>query len=151
MASSLKKVPLSGGASPCRPLQECPPPPPGLEAGLTVPTPKALFRNIVTVKNIGNFYYEIEIKGPVINYPYLIDFVLSEPTSFTGALFVLVLLNRRNTGSRNEFVEATYQAAGGGGGGRGEERRPGTEKRCSHNLQSDPLGSGFTKGRENFH
>ena len=32
----------------------------------------------------------------------------------------------------------------------GEATRPGTEKRCSHNLQSDPLGSGFKKGRENF-
>ena len=38
----------------------------------------------------------------------------------------------------------------GGGGGGGEATRPGTEKRCSHNLQSDPLGSGFKKGRENF-
>ena len=35
--------------------------------------------------------------------------------------------------------------SGGGGGGRGETR-PGTEKRCSHNLQSDPLGSDFKKG-----
>ena len=34
-----------------------------------------------------------------------------------------------------------------GGGG---ETGLGTEKRCSHNLQSNPLGSGFTKGRENF-
>ena len=25
-----------------------------------------------------------------------------------------------------------------GGGGGGEETRPGTEKRCSHNLKSDP-------------
>ena len=41
------------------------------------------------------------------------------------------------------------QKGGGGGGGR-EATRPGTEKRCSHNLQSDPLGSGFKKGRENF-
>ena len=31
-----------------------------------------------------------------------------------------------------------------------EETRPGTEKRCSQNLQRNPLGSGFTKGRENF-
>ena len=37
-----------------------------------------------------------------------------------------------------------------GGGGGGFETRPGTEKRCSHNLQSNPLGSGFTKTRENF-
>ena len=37
-----------------------------------------------------------------------------------------------------------------GGRGGGEETRPGTEKRCSHNLQSDPLGSGFKEGRENF-
>ena len=37
-----------------------------------------------------------------------------------------------------------YDRARGGG------TRPGTEKRCSHNLQSDPLGSGFKKGRENF-
>ena len=36
------------------------------------------------------------------------------------------------------------------GGRGGEATRPGTEKRCSHNLQSDPLGSGFKKGRENF-
>ena len=36
-----------------------------------------------------------------------------------------------------------------GEGGR-EATRPGTEKRCSDNLQSDPLGSGFKKGRENF-
>ena len=36
-----------------------------------------------------------------------------------------------------------------GGGGGGEETRPGTKKRCSHNLQSNPLGSGFMKGREN--
>ena len=36
---------------------------------------------------------------------------------------------------------------GGGGGG---ETRPGTEKRCSHNFQSDPPGSGFNKGRGNF-
>ena len=39
---------------------------------------------------------------------------------------------------------------GAGGGGGGEATRPGTEKRCSHNLQSDPLGSGFKKRRENF-
>ena len=39
---------------------------------------------------------------------------------------------------------------GGGGGGEGKATRPGTEKRCSHNLESDPLGSGFKKGRENF-
>ena len=40
---------------------------------------------------------------------------------------------------------------GGGGGGGGEEAtRPGTEKRRSHNLQSDPIGSGFEKGRESF-
>ena len=38
----------------------------------------------------------------------------------------------------------------GGGGGGGGATRPGTEKRCSHNLQSDRLGSGFKKGRENF-
>ena len=36
-----------------------------------------------------------------------------------------------------------------GGGGRGATR-PGSEKRCSHNLQSDPLGSGFKKEGENF-
>ena len=45
------------------------------------------------------------------------------------------------------------QGGGGGGGGvggGGSNKRPGTEKRCSHNLQSDPLGSGFQKGRENF-
>ena len=29
---------------------------------------------------------------------------------------------------------------GGGGGGGGIEKRPGTEKRCSHNLQSVHLG-----------
>ena len=34
--------------------------------------------------------------------------------------------------------------------GGGEATRPGTEKLCSHNLQSDPLGSSFKKGRENF-
>ena len=39
---------------------------------------------------------------------------------------------------------------GGGGGGGGGETTPGTEKRCSHNLKSDPLGSGYKKGRENF-
>ena len=39
---------------------------------------------------------------------------------------------------------------GGGGGEARGETRPGTEKQCSHNLQSDPLGSGFKKGRENF-
>ena len=38
----------------------------------------------------------------------------------------------------------------GGGGGEGEGTRPGTEKLYSHNLQSDPLGSGFKKARENF-
>ena len=38
-------------------------------------------------------------------------------------------------------------AGGGGGGGRGGETGPGTEKRCSHDLQSDPLGNGFKKGR----
>ena len=43
----------------------------------------------------------------------------------------------------------TYSVRGWEGGG-GGETRPGTEKRCSHNLQSDPLGSGFKKGRENF-
>ena len=41
-------------------------------------------------------------------------------------------------------------SSSGGGGGGGKETRPGTEKRCSHNLQSNPPGSGFTKGRENF-
>ena len=38
------------------------------------------------------------------------------------------------------------QVKGGGGG----ETRPGTEKRCSHNLQNDPLSSGFKKWREDF-
>ena len=38
----------------------------------------------------------------------------------------------------------------GWGGGGGEATRPGTEKRRSHNLKCDPLGSGFKKGRENF-
>ena len=33
---------------------------------------------------------------------------------------------------------------------KGGATRPGTEKRCSHNLQSDPLGSSFKKGWENF-
>ena len=37
-----------------------------------------------------------------------------------------------------------------GGGGGGKAARPGTKKQCSHNLQSDPLGSGFKKRRENF-
>ena len=44
------------------------------------------------------------------------------------------------------------QPVSGGGGvgwGGGKVTRPGTEKRRSHNLQSDPLGSGFRKGREN--
>ena len=44
------------------------------------------------------------------------------------------------------MVDCEMQVGGGGG----EETRPGTKKRCSHNLQSNPLGSGFTKGRENF-
>ena len=35
-------------------------------------------------------------------------------------------------------------------GGGGRETRPGTEKQCSHNLQINPLGSSFKKGRENF-
>ena len=39
---------------------------------------------------------------------------------------------------------------GGGEGEWGEATRPETEKRCYHNLQSDPLGSGFKKGRENI-
>ena len=51
----------------------------------------------------------------------------------------------------SNFVMCCSGGAGGGGGGgvRGGTR-PGTEERCSHNLQSDPLGSGFKKGRENF-
>ena len=44
----------------------------------------------------------------------------------------------------------TSVTARGGGGGGAEETRPGTEKGCSHNLQSNSLGSGFTKGPENF-
>ena len=36
--------------------------------------------------------------------------------------------------------------SGGGGGGGGGATRPGTEKRCSHKLQSDPPGSDFKKG-----
>ena len=32
----------------------------------------------------------------------------------------------------------------------GKATRPGTKKRYSHNLQSDPLGSGFKKGWDNF-
>ena len=42
------------------------------------------------------------------------------------------------------------QWGGGGGGGGGGETRPGTQKRCSHNLQSGPLDSGFKKRWENF-
>ena len=34
-----------------------------------------------------------------------------------------------------------------GGGG---ETRPGTEKRCSHNLHSDPRGRGLKKGGKIF-
>ena len=46
---------------------------------------------------------------------------------------------------------AGWGGGGGGGGvGRRGETRPGAEKRCSHNLESDPLGSGFKKGREKF-
>ena len=40
--------------------------------------------------------------------------------------------------------------AGRGGGGGGGETRPGTEKRCPHNLESDSLGNGFKKGQENL-
>ena len=47
-------------------------------------------------------------------------------------------------------LEASGVGGGGGGGEGGEATRSGTEKRCYHNLQSDPLGSGFEKGRENF-
>ena len=36
-----------------------------------------------------------------------------------------------------------------GGRGRGK-KRPGTEKRCSHYLQRDPLVSGFKKRQEKF-
>ena len=50
----------------------------------------------------------------------------------------------------NFYSSGEVEGGGGGGGGGGEARRPGTEKRCSHNLQSDPLGSGFKKERENF-
>ena len=32
----------------------------------------------------------------------------------------------------------------------GKATRPRTEKLCSHNWQSDPLGSSFKKGREKF-
>ena len=32
----------------------------------------------------------------------------------------------------------------------GEETRPGTKKKCSHNLESDPLGSGLKKVPGNF-
>ena len=38
-----------------------------------------------------------------------------------------------------------------GGGGEGGETRPGTEKRCSHNLQNDPLGRVLRKGGTIFH
>ena len=48
------------------------------------------------------------------------------------------------------YLKYSKNQPGGGGGGGGRGTRPGTEKRCSHNLQSNPLGSGFTKGRENF-
>ena len=47
---------------------------------------------------------------------------------------------------KKKSLNFRYRLAQGGGGG----TRPGTEKRCSHNLQSDPLGSGLKKGRENF-
>ena len=53
--------------------------------------------------------------------------------------------------STNRFFRLnSKQPVSKGGGGGGEATRPGTEKRRSHNLQSDPLGSGFKKGRENF-
>ena len=44
------------------------------------------------------------------------------------------------------FIFSELRSGGGGGGGAGG----GGWKRCSHNLQSDPLGSGFKKGQENF-
>ena len=48
-----------------------------------------------------------------------------------------------------ECVRGVETTAGRGGGG-GEATRPGTEKRCSHNLQSDPIGSGLKKERGKF-
>ena len=55
-----------------------------------------------------------------------------------------------NSSSELATPETTGRLSTRWGGGGGGETRPGTEKRCSHNLQSDPLGSGFKKGRENF-
>ena len=63
--------------------------------------------------------------------------------------------NNNNNNNNNNFIMysvvsqffiALVVARGEGG----EATRPGTEKRCSHSLQSDPLGNGFKKGRENF-
>ena len=47
-------------------------------------------------------------------------------------------------------IHKALSRRGGGGVGGGSNKASGTEKRRSHNLQSDPLGSGFKRGRENF-
>ena len=41
-----------------------------------------------------------------------------------------------NSKETKETFAVAGGGGGGGGGGRGEETRSGTEKRCSHNLQS---------------
>ena len=51
---------------------------------------------------------------------------------FTSAMLYQLSYEATDVGSRS--IVGSYQ--GGGGGGGGEETRSGTEKRCSHNLQS---------------
>ena len=53
-------------------------------------------------------------------------------------------MNKKSVTNYGEGRGGGKGGEGGGRGGKGErETNPGTEKRCSHNLQSDPLASGF--------
>ena len=48
--------------------------------------------------------------------------------------------NHCDSASAAAWRTALPSGVGGGGGGGGVEARPGTEKRCSHNLQSGRSG-----------
>ena len=60
---------------------------------------------------------------------------------------------RSQTSTTLQNTESVFLRGGGGGEGAGrgggKKQGLGPEKRCPHNLYSDPLGSGFKKGREN--
>ena len=75
------------------------------------------------------------------NYHWL---ALPDEIHLISSSYSCLAITRTFKGNRKRFELSGVQVRGG------EATMPGTEKRCSHNLPSNPLGSSFKKGQEHF-